>query len=199
MENAWLDSFFSILILLLMWPMSRIWVISSLTVYHGDELLRSWSWHWQAFQGERLVIQGTDGQTRTLLQLAPAWTFTDQAGLVCLLFYTKLRRCGSMKCWSGNLKIYSKKQSWILKRSREVFLVRSRELYWALLFFSPSTYSLTATFVKQSTFLLSPPHINDKTRYMCNAARLKISSQDFQKYFLKMCSRYNCTVSWISS
>ena len=146
MENARLDSFFSILILLLMWPMSRIWVISSLTVYHGDELLRSWSWHWQAFQGERLVIQGTDGQTRTLLQLAPAWTFTDQAGLVCLLFYSKLKK----------IKICSKKLSWILESSGEVFLVRYHELCFAEHFcsFHPfilSNFCQTINILTQST------------------------------------------------
>jgi len=61
-----------------------------------------------------------------------------------------------MKSWSSNLKIFSKKLSWILKSSGEVFLVRAHELCWALLFFS-------TTFVKQSTFSLSPTHIIDKT------------------------------------
>ena len=86
-----------------------------------------------------------------------------------------------MKCWSGNLKIYSKKQSWILKRSREVFLVRSRELYWALLFFSPSTYS--QQLLSNNQHFNSVHHISmTKQTPFCIAGRIKIFKR-FSKIF----------------
>ena len=158
MENARLDSFFSILILLLMWPMSRIWVISSLTVYHGDELLRSWSWHWQAFQGERLVIQGTDGRTDTHTPTTGANLDIYRSGwfgLLAILLKTKaLWFHEKLKRQFKDLQQKAKLDSQEVQRSF------SSEISWALLstsvlftqhLFSDSNFCQTINIFAQST------------------------------------------------
>ena len=159
--------------------MSRILVISSLTVYHGDEILRSWSWHWQAFQGERLVIQGTDGRTDT-------HTPTTGANL-------DIYRSG----WFGLLAILHKtKALWfheMLKRqfkdlqqkakldSQEVQRSFSSEISWALLFFSPSTYS--QQLLSNNQHFNSVHHISmTKQTPFCIAGCIKIFKR-FSKIF----------------
>ena len=184
-----------------MWPISGIWVISSLTVYHGDELLRSWSWHWQAFQGERLVIQGTDGRTDTQTPTTGANLDIYRSGwfgLLAILLKTK-----ALWFHEKLIRQFKDLQQKVKLDSQEFRGSFSSEISWALSFaehfcsFHP--FILWQQLLSNNQHFHSVHHISmtKQTPYMCNAARIKMSSKIFKKYFPKMCS--NCTVSWIFS
>ena len=143
-----------------MWPMSRIWVISSLTVYHGDELLRSWSWHWQAFQGERLVIQGTDGRTDTQTPTTGASLDIYRSGWFGLLaIFLKTKALWFHEKLKQQFKDLQQKAKLDSQEFRGSF---SSEISWALSFaehfcsfhvhlFSDSNFCQTINISTQST------------------------------------------------
>ena len=167
-----------------MWPISGIWVISSLTVYHGDELLRSWSWHWQAFQGERLVIQGTDGWTDTHTPTTGANLDIYRSGWFGLLaillktkalwFHEKLKR---------QFKDLQQKAKLDSQQSRGSF---SSEISWALSFaehfcsFHP--FILWQQLLSNNQHFHSVHHksMTKQTPYMCNAARINFFLKIFK-------------------